>query len=143
MSSFKADECKIIEFPLINDHRGNLLFVEGKRHVPFEIKRVYYLCDVPSGATRGGHAHVKMESVIVALSGSFNVNIDDGFKKKSFFLNRPHYGLYLPSRIWRGIYKFLSNSIALFFSSKLLSENDYIRQYKAFKRIARNDIRKS
>jgi uncharacterized RmlC-like cupin family protein len=130
----RIDKCEIINFPIITDRRGNLSFVEGKNHIPFEIRRIYYIYDVPSGATRGGHAHKKMEAVIIALSGSFDVIVDDGFEKKSFFLNKPHYGLYLPPFIWRKIDNFSSNSVALVLASTFYEECDYIRQYRVFKR---------
>ena len=132
------DKCKIITFPEISDPRGNLSFIEEKNHIPFEIKRVYYLYDVPIGATRGGHAHTKMEAVIIALSGSFNVKIDDGFKTKSFFLDGPHYGLYLPPHIWKEIENFSANSLALILASTFYDESDYIRDYAVFKKMARD-----
>jgi dTDP-4-dehydrorhamnose 3,5-epimerase-like enzyme len=116
-----------------------LSFVEPNRQVPFEIKRVYYLYDVPSGATRGGHAHKLLEQVVIALSGSFDVVLDDGFRRRSFFLNRPHYGLYIPPRIWRELENFSSNSVALSLVSELFDESDYIRNYTRFKRLAQND----
>lgn len=134
----KTGKCKIIYFPKIGDRRGNLSFIEEKNHVPFEIKRVYYLYDVPSGATRGGHAHKKMESVIIALSGSFEVKIDDGFNTESVLLNRPNFGLYLPHCIWREIENFSSNSIALALASTFYDESDYIRPYSVFKKMVRD-----
>jgi dTDP-4-dehydrorhamnose 3,5-epimerase-like enzyme len=127
------DQCKIINFPKITDVRGNLSFIEENRQIPFQIKRVYYLYDVPSGATRGGHAHKELEQVVIALSGSFDVILDDGKKKRSFFLNRPHYGLYIPPKIWREIDNFSSNSVALSLVSQVYDESDYIRDYKTFK----------
>ena len=130
--------CKIINFPKIIDQRGNLSFIEAKNHIPFEIKRVYYLYDIPSGATRGGHAHKKMEAVIISLSGSFNVKIDDGFKKKSVFLNKPYCGLYLPPTVWREIENFSSNSLALVLASTFYDESDYIRKYQVFKKMVRD-----
>lgn len=130
----KITQCRIIDFPKITDARGNLSFIEENNHVPFEIKRVYYLYDVPSGATRGGHAHRKLEQVIIALSGSFEVILDDGNNRKSFFLNRPHYGLYIPPGIWREMENFSSNSVALVLASELYNEEDYIRDYESFKR---------
>ena len=130
-------KCRILNFPKIADARGNLSFIEENKHVPFEIKRVFYLYDVPSGATRGGHAHKISEQVIIALSGSFEVILDDGYGKKSFFLNRPHFGLYVPSGIWRELENFSSNSVALTLTSTLFDEKDYIRDYEIFKRMIR------
>jgi dTDP-4-dehydrorhamnose 3,5-epimerase-like enzyme len=128
-------KCRIINFPKITDARGNLSFIEENKHAPFEIKRVFYLYDVPSGATRGGHAHKKMEQTIIALSGSFEVIVDDGENRKSFFLNRPHYGLYIPPGIWREMENFSSNSVALVLASTLYDEGDYIRDYEIFKKM--------
>jgi dTDP-4-dehydrorhamnose 3,5-epimerase-like enzyme len=115
-----------------------LSVIEENKNIPFEIKRVYFLYDVPSGATRGGHVHKKCQQLIIALSGSFTVVLDDGFKRKSFFLNRPHYGLYVPPGIWRELENFSSNSIALSITSELYDENDYIRSYEEFKQTAKN-----
>lgn len=127
------DECKIVNFPKVTDVRGNLSFIEQNNQVPFEIRRVYYLYDVPVGATRGGHAHRGLHQVIIALSGSFDVVLDDGFKKRTFFLNRPHYGLYVPPRIWRELEDFSSNSVALSIVSEVYDESDYVRDYDTFK----------
>jgi dTDP-4-dehydrorhamnose 3,5-epimerase-like enzyme len=134
----KISSCRIIDFPKITDARGNLSVIEENKNIPFEIKRVYFLYDVPSGATRGGHVHKKCQQLIIALSGSFTVVLDDGFKRKSFFLNRPHYGLYVPPGIWRELENFSSNSIALSITSELYDENDYIRSYEEFKQTAKN-----
>src|SRR4051812_32465219 len=100
------DACKILEFPKIPDARGNLTFIEGGRHIPFDIRRVFYLYDVPGGATRAGHAHHYLEQVIVAMSGSFDVILDDAAHTKTFHLNRSHYGLYIPPMVWREIGNF-------------------------------------
>lgn len=142
LTPLKIDKCKIIYFPKISDPRGNLSFIEEKRHIPFEIKRAYYLYDVPTGAARGGHAHHKMEAVIIALSGSFEVKIDDGFKRESVLLNRPYCGLYLSPRVWREIENFSSNSIALILASTFYDESDYIRPYKVFKKMVRDGTSK-
>lgn len=137
----KISKCRLINFPTIAETRGNLSFVEENNHVPFPIKRVYYLYDVPSGATRGGHAHKTLEEVIIALSGSFDVVVDDGAKKKKFFLNRPFYGLYVPSGIWREIENFSSNSIAFALTSDFFDEADYIRDYQVFrKKVASGEL---
>ncbi|XRO75842.1 sugar 3,4-ketoisomerase [Methanocaldococcus sp. 28A] len=137
MIADRIDLCKIIKFPIITDYRGNLTFIEEYKHVPFEIKRVYYLYDVPTGATRGGHAHIELEQVIISLSGSFEVIIDDGYSKKSVFLNRPHYGLYIPPGIWRELVNFSSNSVTLVLASMPYDEKDYIRDYETFRKMAR------
>ncbi len=135
------NDCKIINFPKINDYRGNLSFIEENRQVPFKIKRVYYLYDVPSGATRGGHAHKALHQVVIALSGSFDVILDDGHHRRSFFLNRPHYGIYIPPKVWREIENFSSNSVALSLVSEVYDESDYVREYDDYKRLVDNDWR--
>jgi dTDP-4-dehydrorhamnose 3,5-epimerase-like enzyme len=132
------NDCKIVDFPKVNDYRGNLSFIEGNHQIPFQIKRVYYLYDVPCGATRGGHAHRTLYQVIIALSGSFDVIIDDGLRKRSIFLNRPHYGLYIPPKVWRELENFSSNSVALSLVSEDYDETDYIRDYQEFKRLVLN-----
>jgi dTDP-4-dehydrorhamnose 3,5-epimerase-like enzyme len=124
-----------VNFPKVTDVRGNLSFIEQNNQVPFEIRRVYYLYDVPVGATRGGHAHRGLHQMIIALSGSFDVVLDDGYKKRTFFLNRPHYGLYVPPRIWRELENFSSNSVALSLVSEVYDESDYVRDYNTFKRL--------
>jgi dTDP-4-dehydrorhamnose 3,5-epimerase-like enzyme len=131
-------DCKIINFPKVADSRGNLSFIEEEKHVPFQIRRVYYLCDVPSGATRGGHAHRTMQQIIIALSGSFDVVVDNGMDRKSYFLNRPHYGLYVPPPIWRQLENFSSNSVAVMLVSTFFEESDYIRDYDTFKKMVEN-----
>ena len=135
------DQCKIINFPKVTDFRGNLSFIEENRHVPFSIKRVYYLYDVPSGATRGGHAHKQLQQLVIALSGSFDVILDDGYRKRKFFLNRPHYGLYISSRVWRELENFSSNSVALVLVSEVYDESDYVREYDDFKKMVEDGWR--
>ena len=132
------DDCRIVNFPKVTDYRGNLSFIEENNQIPFQIKRVYYLYDVPSGATRGGHAHKALHQVVIALSGSFDVILDDGIRKRSFFLNRPHYGLYIPPKVWRELENFSSNSVALSLVSEVYDESDYIRDYDAFKSLVLN-----
>jgi dTDP-4-dehydrorhamnose 3,5-epimerase-like enzyme len=135
------DDCRIVNFPKVTDYRGNLSFIEENNQIPFQIKRVYYLYDVPSGATRGGHAHKALHQVVIALSGSFEVILDDGIRKRSFFLNRPHYGLYIPPKVWRELENFSSNSVALSLVSEVYDESDYVRNYDAFRSMVLNGWR--
>ena len=128
------DQCRLIDFPRIMDARGNLTFMEGTRHVPFEIKRVYYLYDVPGGATRAGHAHKTLQQVVIAMSGSFTVVTDDGFNRTEFRLNRSYYGLYIPPLVWREIEDFSSGSVCLAVVSDFYEEADYYRDYEEFLR---------
>jgi len=123
---------KLIHLPRVTDPRGNLTSVEGQLHVPFDIKRVYYLYDVPGGETRGGHAHRQLEQLIIAASGSFTVILDDGIDKRRFFLNRSYYGLYVPRMIWRELEDFSSASICLVLASHHYDEADYFRDYRQF-----------
>jgi dTDP-4-dehydrorhamnose 3,5-epimerase-like enzyme len=125
-------DCRIIDLPKITDVRGNLTFIEGMRHVPFSIERVYYLYDVPGGAERGGHAHKELHQLIVAMSGSFDVVLDDGREKKRYHLNRSYYGLYVCPMIWREIDNFSSGSVCMVLASNLYDEADYYRDYQDF-----------
>lgn len=125
--------CKIIDLPKIEDPRGNLTFIEENNHIPFEIKRVYYLYDVPGGETRGGHAHKKLHQFIIAANGSFDVILDNGDKKKRFHLNRSYYGLYIKNMIWRELDNFSSGSVCLVLASDFYDEDDYIRDYSIYK----------
>jgi hypothetical protein len=129
----KITNCKTIELPKIKDYRGNLTFIEECKHIPFDIKRVYYLYDVPAGESRGGHAHKKLEQLIVAASGSFDIILDDGYERKKYHLNRPYIGLYVPSLIWRELENFSSGSVSLVLASAYYEEDDYIRDYEIFK----------
>ena len=122
----------IISLPKIEDERGNLTFIEEENHIPFKIKRVYWIYDVPGGQKRGGHAFKEQQEFIVALSGSFDVVIDDGKQKQTFSLNRSYYGLYIPNGLWREMNNFSTNSLALVLSSTEFSEDDYIRDYVSF-----------
>lgn len=131
-----VDLCKIIELPKIVDYRGNLTFIEQNQHVPFDIKRVYYLYDVPAGADRGGHAHKALQQFIIPLSGSFDIHLDDGKGKKSFHLNRPFQSLYIPKMIWREINNFSSGSVCLVLASEHYDEDDYYRDYNEFLKAA-------
>ena len=125
-------DCKLINLPKINDPRGNLTFIEGGRHIPFDIKRVYYLYDVPGGAERGGHAHKGLQQLIVAMSGSFDIILDDGNKKERFHLNRSYFGLYVCSMIWREIDNFSSGAVCMCLASNFYDEDDYYRDYDEF-----------
>ena len=125
-------ECRIIDLPKIADPRGNLTFVETGRHVPYEIKRVYYLYDVPGGAERGGHAHRGLHEFIIAMSGSFDVILDDGAQKKRFHLNRSYFGLYVCPMIWRELDNFSSGSVCMVLASNFYDESDYYRNYDEF-----------
>jgi len=127
-----VNDCKIIELPKISDPRGNLTFIEGESHVPFEIRRVYYLYDVPGGAERGGHAHKALHQLIIAMSGSFDVLLDDGKAKKRIHLNRSYYGLYVCPMMWRELDNFSSGSVCMVLASNLYDESDYFRKYESF-----------
>ena len=122
----------IIRLPKILDLRGNLSFVENLNQIPFSICRTYWLYDVPGGESRGGHAYRENEEFVIALSGSFDVVLDDGFQKKVFSLNRSYYGLYIPKGLWREMNNFSTNSLALEFGSVPFDEKDYVRDYKEF-----------
>lgn len=127
----------IIELPKIEDKRGNLSFLEGDNHVPFSIERCYWIYDVPGGEHRGGHAFKKQQEVIIALSGSFDVIVDNGVQKEKFQLNRSYCGLYIPQGMWRQIENFSTNSLALILSSTQFDEADYIRDYNEFLKFKR------
>jgi dTDP-4-dehydrorhamnose 3,5-epimerase-like enzyme len=124
--------CRIIELPKTADPRGNLTFIEGGRHIPFDIKRVYYLYDVPGGAERGGHGHKALHQLIIAMSGSFDVVLDDGREKRRFHLNRSYCGLYVCPMIWRELDNFSSGSVCMVLASNLYDEADYYRDYDQF-----------
>lgn len=126
------EECRLIDLPKIHDARGNLTFLEGGRHLPFEIRRIFYLYDVPGGSTRAGHALKTCHQFIVSLSGSFDVILDDGATKRRFHLNRSYYGLYVVPLIWRELENFSSNSVCLVLASAPYSEDDYFREYSDF-----------
>lgn len=129
-------ECKLIDLPKITDQRGNLSVVEGGNQIPFDIKRVYYLYDVPGGSSRAGHGHVELQQLIIAMSGSFDVVVDDGYARKKFQLNRSYYGLYIPKRMWREVENFSSGGVCLVLASTLYDPNDYFHDYDAFKKFA-------
>jgi hypothetical protein len=127
-----VDECRLIELPKISDPRGNLTFVEAGRHVPFDIKRVYYLYDVPGGATRAAHGHRALHQLMIAMSGSFDVTLDDGFNKRTFHLNRSYVGLEIKPMIWRDLDNFSSGSVCMVLASAYFDEGDYFREYDKF-----------
>ena len=129
---FSVGLCKKIELPKISDPRGNLTFVEGGNQIPFDIQRVYYLYDVPGGAERGGHAHKGLHQLIIAMSGSFDVVLDDGKSKKRVHLSRSYYGLYVCPMIWRELDNFSSGSVCMVLASNKYDEGDYYRDYAEF-----------
>lgn len=124
--------CKVIDLPKIHDPRGNLTFIEGQNHIPFDIQRVYYLYDVPGGAERGGHAHKALHQLIIAMSGSFDVTVDDGKEKQRIHLNRSYNGLYVCPMIWRELDNFSSGSVCMVLASNIYNEADYYRDYAEF-----------
>jgi len=134
-----VEDVKIVKLPKFLDARGNLSFVEQNNHIPFEIKRTYWIYDVPGGESRGGHAYKKNQEFIVALSGAFDVIVDDGINQKKFTLNRSYYGLYIPAGLWREMENFSTNSLALEFGSEHYSKEDYIRNYEQFKELKSNE----
>ncbi|MGE5472459.1 MAG: sugar 3,4-ketoisomerase [Bacteroidota bacterium] len=125
-------KCQVFDLPRINDPRGNLTFVEANRHVPFDFKRVYYLYDVPGGAERGGHAHKALHQLVIAMSGSFDIHLDDGHAKKTVHMNRSYYGLYISPMIWREIDNFSSGAVCMVLASDYYDESDYYREYDEF-----------
>lgn len=129
---YSIDTCQLISFPKIADPRGNLTFIEGGKHIPFDIKRVYYLYDVPGGSERGGHAHKMLHQVIIAMSGSFDVVLDDGKDKKRIHLNRSYSGLYVCPMMWRELDNFSSGSVCMVLASEPYDEADYFRDYQQF-----------
>lgn len=132
-----VNDVKIVELPKFLDARGNLSFAENFKQIPFEIKRTYWIYDVPGGESRGGHAYKENEEFIIALSGAFDVIVDDGEQKKVFTLNRSYYGLYVPKGLWREMENFSTNSLALEFASTPFDEADYIYEYDQFKKMKR------
>jgi glyoxylate utilization-related uncharacterized protein len=129
-------QCRLLEFPKITSDNGSLTAVENFKDFPFALKRVYYLYDVPGGGARGAHAHKKLEQVIIAMAGSFDVHLDDGREKKTFHLNRSYRGLYLPTMIWRDLNNFSSGSVCLVLASELYEASDYVRDYDEFRTLA-------
>lgn len=132
-------DCKIIELPKIQDPRGNLTFVESDRHIPFQVKRVFYLYDVPGGSIRAGHSLKNCYQFLIAMSGSFDVIIDDGFNQERHHLNRSYYGLYIPPLTWREIDNFSSGAVCMALASELYDESDYYRSYQDFLNFIRSE----
>jgi dTDP-4-dehydrorhamnose 3,5-epimerase-like enzyme len=126
------ENCKIIELPKYADPRGNLTVIEGNVNIPFDIKRIYYLYDVPGGTARAGHGHKELEQLIIAMSGSFDVIVDDGGKKKTFHLNRSYQGVYIPKMMWREVENFSSGAVCMVVASRLYDQADYYHDYKDF-----------
>ena len=134
-----VEDCKIVELPRFLDERGNLSFVQNHNQIPFEIKRTYWVYDVPGGESRGGHAFRQNQEFVVALSGSFDLIVDDGKQKKTFTLNRSYYGLYIPAGLWRTMANFSTNSLALEFGSlKYDRKADYVEDYDDFVKLKRD-----
>lgn len=134
----KEDRARIIELPKFLDTRGNLSFAQNDTHIPFKITRTYWLYDVPGGESRGGHAYKENEEFVIALSGSFDVIVDDSIEIKKFHLNRSYYGLYIPKGVWREINNFSTNAVALEFGSTKYSPEDYIRDYNEFLKLKKD-----
>jgi hypothetical protein len=124
--------CRLLDLPIVDDRRGNLTFIEGRRHVPFDIRRVYWLYDVPGGESRAGHAHRTLEQMLVAASGSFDVVLSDGVATETFTLNRSYVGLYIAPMTWREIVNFSSGAVCLALASMPYDESDYYRDYEEF-----------
>lgn len=140
MALYKVSDCSLIELDKHHsDRKGNLTVVENEITLPFDVKRVYYLYDVPGGESRGSHAHKALEQLIVAASGSFTVTLDDGKNKKSFFLNRPYMGLYIKPGMWRDLDDFSSGAVAMVLASEVYQAEDYIRDYDAFLAFRRSE----
>lgn len=133
---FTIADCHLVDLPKITDARGNLTFVEGNRHIPFDIQRVYYLYDVPAESTRAGHAHKALHQLMVAISGSFDVHIEDGQSRKTYHLNRPYTGLILTPMVWRDIDNFSSGAVCMVMASMPYDESDYYRNYDEFLKAA-------
>jgi hypothetical protein len=127
------EDCKLVDLTKITDPRGNLTFIEGNVHVPFDIRRVYYLYDVPGGSERGGHAHKALHQLIIAMSGSFDVILDDGHGKRRHHLNRSYTGLYVCPMIWRELDNFSSGSVCMVLASNRYDEDDYYRDHDTFR----------
>lgn len=135
------DRCRVLELPVVKEERGNLTFIEGSAHIPFPIERVYYLYDVPGGSERGGHAHRNLQQLIIAMSGSFDVLLDDGYGKRRYHLNRSYNGLLICPMVWRELDNFSGGSVCLVLASAHYDEADYYRNYDEFSIDARRNFR--
>ncbi len=133
------NDCKILELPKITDPRGNLTFVESGNHIPFDIKRVYYLYDVPGGSDRGAHAHKNLHQFVIAMSGSFDIVLDDGDRQRRFHLNRSYYGLYICPMMWRTLDNFSSGGVCMVLASEYYDEADYIRDHDEYIKLAKKN----
>lgn len=131
------DQCRLVDLPKHSDPRGNLSVVEGGDQIPFEIARVYYLYDVPGGSARAGHGHVELQQLMIAMSGSFDVIVDDGYERKKFHLNRSYYGLYIPRMMWREVENFSSGAVCLVMASTRFDKSDYFYDYDDFAAMVR------
>lgn len=132
MPKYRIQDCQILTLSQLGNRHGHLTIIENEQDVPFEIKRVYYLYDIPGGESRGGHGHIQLESLIVAVSGSFDVTVDDGFERKTISLNRPYHGLNIKPGMWRELHNFSSGAVCLVLASELYNEADYIRDYQHY-----------
>lgn len=132
MQNSTVNDCKLVQLNKIHNRAGNITIIENNLDIPFEVKRIYYLYDIPNNETRGGHAHKELYQLIIGASGSFNINLNDGVNDKTIFLNRPDCGLLIVPGIWRDLSDFSSGSVCLVFASEMYSENDYIRDYDEF-----------
>jgi hypothetical protein len=133
MNKITVYDCAVIQLPKVNNRAGNLTPVTGMENVPFDIRRVFYIYDIPGGESRGAHAHKECHEFLIAASGSFEVEMDDGINKKTVMLNRPYYGLHIPPGIWAAEVRFSSGSVCLVLTSHTYSAEDYIRDYNEFK----------
>ncbi|MBL7771392.1 MAG: WxcM-like domain-containing protein [Chitinophagaceae bacterium] len=131
-AKFTIHDCALLNLSQLGDRHGHLTIIENEQDVPFEIKRVYYLYDIPGGESRGGHGHIHLESLIVAVSGSFDVTVDDGHERKTISLNRPYHGLHIKPGMWRELHNFSSGAVCLVLASELYNEEDYIRNYQQY-----------
>jgi hypothetical protein len=132
MKNSTIDDCKVIQLSKIHNRAGNITIIENNLDIPFQVRRIYYLYDIPSNETRGGHAHKELYQLVIGASGSFNINLNDGVNDKTIFLNRPDLGLLIVPGIWRDLSDFSSGSVCLVFASEIYSEKDYVRDYDKF-----------